>query len=304
MIEEQKMTKVLRVLNELNNGEIVLSKLAGDMRISVRTIQRYIIAIEAAGFPLCSPTPGTWSFVEGFSLQKMKLTENEACLLVLFNDFIDSLQNDTLAKTFQIFKNRALSDNTKNPFYIKFDQCVPYETNIVSQTLQKAIENQKKIHIRLNNKTNLKFLSPLTIANFSGFWYLLCLGYEDKMMKFRMNTIKEATITDEDFETNRKALKAIEESKNIWFEIEANIEVKLQINKEIVEFFKNKQYLPYQKFETENPDGSAIISCKVAKEQELIYLMFTWLPHIKILSPENLATRVKQILSEYLETSA
>ena len=62
------------------------------------------------------PAKGTYAFMEGFSLQKMQLSDTEAGLLVLLNSFVDSLNNKKLNESFDILRKRMLQDNADNPF--------------------------------------------------------------------------------------------------------------------------------------------------------------------------------------------
>ena len=67
------MSRLLYILNRLDKGEINLQKMAKDMGVSVRSVQRYINTIDEADFPIYNPRPGIWTFVEGFNLSKMQI---------------------------------------------------------------------------------------------------------------------------------------------------------------------------------------------------------------------------------------
>ena len=66
--------------------------------------------------------------------------------------------------------------------------------------------------------------------------------------------------------------------------------------------FKNKKYFPLQKMEKELKDGRIVLSCKAAKEEEILPTILHWLPHIKVVSPASLHKHVKEVLTDYLRS--
>jgi len=299
MQETHKINGILRVLNELNSGEVVLKDLAADMGLHVRTLQRYINTVEIAGFPLYCPRDGVYSFIEGYSLQKMRITGSEACLLVLMDNFVNSLDNDELVQSFKNFRTRALQNSGENPFYVKFGSSAPYKSTETTKTLEKAIKNNQVIDI-VYNGNDLTHLKPVKIANFEGFWYLICLGNKDKILKFKIAKIEQIKVREQTFKTDKRIEKVLNESGNIWFEMDKNIEVQLNIRKEAAKYFKSRKYFPSQKIEKENTDGSIILTCKVSRYEEIVHEILHWIPRIRVISPKELADIVEQKVKEYL----
>ena len=103
-----KLTRLLYELNSLDKGPIRLKDMAAETGVSVRTLQRDMNDIEVADFPISNPAPGVYAFVEGFSLEKMKLSGAEASILVLMSDLASSL-GDKFGQSFNNLKNRLLS---------------------------------------------------------------------------------------------------------------------------------------------------------------------------------------------------
>ncbi|MCL2485553.1 MAG: WYL domain-containing protein [Endomicrobia bacterium] len=306
MQKRDKMVGLLKILNALDNGEVVLKDLESEMNLSLRTIQRYIRAIEDADFPLYSPSPGIYSFVEGFSLQKMKLSDKEACLLVLMDNFVGSINNKNLAEAFKELKTRILNSNADNPFYIKTADSVSYESNDITKALETAVTNKEIINMKYKNPSDdivrwINNIKPVKIAYYDGFWYLIALGNQNKILKFRVTYITDVRLSGENFKYDKKIEALLKESKNIWFDEERDTEVNLLLDKRLGKYFKDKEYFPLQKIETENPDGSFIVSCKISKFEEIMPLIFHWIPFIKVISPKELAETVKGKVKNYLE---
>ena len=114
---QHKLTRLLYELNALDKGPIQLSALALEVGVTVRTLQRDMNDIQEAQFPLWNPAPGEYAFVEGFSLEKMKLSGAEACLLVLMSDMAASLGSH-FGESFSALKKRLLTVPEDNPFFI------------------------------------------------------------------------------------------------------------------------------------------------------------------------------------------
>lgn len=295
-----KISAIIFILNKLDCGEVTTKGLAEELNVSTKSIQRYIKEIENAEFPLWNPQKGAYAFVEGFSLQKMLLSDTEAGLLVLLNSFVDSLKNKKIDKSFDMFKKRILSEHADSPFFIKFQSGLKYEINEKTKTIEKAIKEQEYITIESLYNKKLQNLKPIKIAYFEGFWYLICLlGHKNKVLKYNINNIKTITATNKYFEITSDINKILKESTNIYFEMERKIKVTLSVAQKAAKYFKVKEYFPLQKITKENKDGSLILECKIAKEEEILPTIFHWLPHIKVVEPKWLDDIIREILKQY-----
>lgn len=78
-----KFTRILYLLNKLDRGRITLTQEAKSLGFSVRTLQRDLLEMERAGFPLSEFAAGRYTFAEGFSLRKMPLSSRDKALLAL-----------------------------------------------------------------------------------------------------------------------------------------------------------------------------------------------------------------------------
>jgi predicted DNA-binding transcriptional regulator YafY len=294
-----KMSAIIFILNKLDSGEVTTKGLAEELEVSTKSIQRYIKEIEEAEFPLCNPRKGAYAFVEGFSLQKMLLSDTEAGLLVLLNSFVDSLKNKKIDKSFDIFRKRILSENTDSPFFVKFQTGPKYEMSDKTKNIEQAIKSKQYIEIESVNNKRTYNLKPIKIAYFEGFWYLICLWHNNKVLKYNINSIAKITLKDKYFEETKDINKILKETTTIWFEMKRDTKVKLSINKNVSKYFKVKQYFPLQKITKENKDGSLILECKIAKEEEILPTIFHWLPYVKVIEPKWLDDKIRETLKQY-----
>ena len=295
-----KLTRLLYELNELDKGPIHLADMAAEVGVSLRTLQRDIRDIEDAEFPLWNPAPGSYAFVEGFSLGKMKISGAEASILVLMSDLASSLGGN-FSRSFSMLKNRLLSPQ-ENPFFIKMNSGEIYKDTPITRLLEKCIRAREWVEICYKGgKMACYPVRPLKLLWVEGFWYLLALTDDDKLLKFRLEKISSAQELKKTFKYNKNIEQILRESTNIWFEKERPLAVQLEVSAECAKYFKNKTYFPLQKVEKELKDGRVILSCKAAKEEEILPTILHWLPHIKVLSPDGLHARVKEVLNDYLQ---
>ena len=97
---------------------------------------------------------------------------------------------------------------------------------------------------------------------------------------------------------NPKFLEQIEKNDTNWFSNE-NIEVILKINNSAKEYFLRKEILPNKKLLEQN-DEYFTISTIVSYDDEILRVVKSWLPYIKIVSPQYLQTKLDNILIEYI----
>ena len=299
---QNKLTRLLYELNALDKGQIRLKDMAAETGVAVRTIQRDMNDIQEADFPLWNPNPGVYAFTEGFSLERMKLSSAEASILVLMSDMASSLGGN-FGHSFTMLKNRLLATPQDNPFFIKMTQGEQYKQTPITRTLEDSIRAREWVTVYYKGGSQSCYpVRPLKLLWSEGFWYLLSLTDDDKLLKFRLEKITSAKEMGKFFKYDKNIDKILKESTNIWFEKERPLAVQLEVSAECAHFFKQKNYFPLQKLEKELKDGRVVISCKAAKENEILPTILHWLPHIKVISPTSLHKRVKDVLNDYLRS--
>ena len=299
---QNKLTRLLYELNALDKGTIHLADMAAEVGVSVRTLQRDMNDIEAAEFPLWNPKPGSYAFVEGFSLERMKLSSAEASILVLMSDIAASL-GESFSHSFETLKSRLLTARQDNPFFIKMNGGEMYTDTPATRTLEECIRARRRATVCYKGGKMASYsVRPLKLIWMEGFWYLLALTDEDKLLKFRLEKITSVQAQNKPFKYNKNIEKILSESTNIWFEKERPLVAILEVSAVCANYFKRKQYFPLQKLEKQLKDGRIVLSCQAAKEKEILPTILHWLPHIKVLAPASLHKCVKDILNDYLRS--
>lgn len=302
---DNKITRILYILNRLDKGEINLQKTARDMGISLRSVQRYIKTIQAANFPVYDQRPGVWRFVEGFNLSKMQITTQEAGVLAFFSDVANSMGKD-FSKAYKNLCLRITAPNQDNPFFLKIAKGLNFEDTPLTQTLRMAINKRYYLLVNYKSQTSKTekqhLVMPIKIAWYEGFWYLICLGKKERLFKFRLDRISKAEMQKKTFFLDEnKYAELMKQSVNIFFENERNTEVSLKVDGQVAHYFKQKNYFPEQKIVKEEKNGDIILTCKISKAPEILMIIFHWIPYIKVISPKEIKDEVKRQVKNYLD---
>ncbi|MDR0822977.1 MAG: WYL domain-containing protein [Endomicrobium sp.] len=303
MIEEtiNRISRLLFLINELDRGKVYLPLMAQKFCVTNRTIQRDIRVLENAGFVISPFEKGSYGFMDGYSLQKMQLSDKEAVMLVLFSDIAEAL-GDNFTTAFEHLRKRVLQEPAVNPFYIKILKGNSYNSTPLSKTIENAVSNNEKLSVKYDGVKKSDFMvSPLKIAWFDGFWYLLALGRSYALLKLRLEKIKGAQKTGEYFKKPANIEKFLNESISIWLERERKIKVEIKICAKAAKYFKEKTYFPKQKITKTLKNGDCILQCWTDKAEEILPTIFSWLPHITIISPPTLAAEIQKQAKEYLK---
>lgn len=298
----KRLTRIVKLLNILSEGKLVVSDIATELNVSTRTIQRDIKAMEEAGFPIYDEKPGQKRFLKTFSLKKAKLTDEEASMLVLMSDIIKPL-GAKFNTSFSTLKNKVLNANEESLFYIKLHKGPPYKETVITKTLERSIHEKTWVNMTLTHDPSRKLeyqLRPLKIINYDGFWYLLGINLFNKKKTIRLDNILEVASTDKTFKVREDIIKTLEQSPNVWFGEKKDIKVVVKVFPEVAHYFKAKEVFPMQKTTKEWKDGSLTIESHVSNHREAIQIIMQWVPYISIIQPKDLRLKIQTLLKEGL----
>ena len=296
-----KISRLMCILNEFDKGEVFLPSVAEELGVTLRTVQRDIRILENAGFPFANTKKGAYCFVEGFSLQRMRLTAKEGAMLALMGDIAHGLGGG-FCDTFNELRNKVIEHDAENPFFIKIAKGQAFKHPQLMKTLEQAINQRRHAVIKYeNSRLSGKPISPLKIAWFNGFWYLIAYGKDELILKLRLDKIKEVKMLDTTFNRPQKLEKILKDSASIWFEENRQLKVHLHIDGEVAKYFKQREYFPKQKIIKTAHDGSVTISCAVGRYEEILPTILEWIPHIVVQEPQALKDLVTDKIKTYSE---
>lgn len=104
--KEKRLVRLLKIVLTLDQGSIRLETLAKEEGCSLRTIQRDIFALQAAGLPLVRNYNSTWTFMESFSLRN--ITKTNAVDYAFLNEILNAIE------TYKTDKKSAFTEKNKS----------------------------------------------------------------------------------------------------------------------------------------------------------------------------------------------
>ena len=302
---ESKVARILYLLNRMDKGAINLRQEAEKLRVTQRTLQRDMKALQEAEFPIYDPKPGIYTFSEGYSLEKMNLSPAEASVLGVMSDVAGSL-GKRYAKAFLSLKHRFIS-HKRSPFFIKIEQSATPLSNEIVMQLETTIAESRVINIYYHGRKPCycNSIKPLKICWMDGFWYLIALTEPGNVhFKFRVDKIAQVIPQQTKFSYSGNIDGLLMESKNIWFGTERNITIKLLVSGNAVEYFKKHDYFPSQNIEKEHKNDSITVSCRANNFMEVLPQIKRWIPCVKVITPIALAETLKAEIKAYMEDSS
>jgi predicted DNA-binding transcriptional regulator YafY len=285
--------RLAQMLVKLNQGEKLDPRsLADEFGVNLRTIQRDL-NVRFAYLPL-QKTDGRYHldriFLGQLSTKDIERFAGLAGVRGLFPSLSDAFLRD-------IFDSRVQGALLVQGHH--YENLAGKEQ--LFRELEKAIVARRQVAFDYAKPDGLKSyasVSPYKLINNKGIWYLAALDSEKlKAFSFtkieRLRTLESAFVWNADIDTQLAA------EDGIWLSEEKQ-EVVLKISKEVASYFKRRRLIANQVIEKELEDGGLIVSAKVGHPNQVIPIVRYWIPHIKIISPEELQRELENGLSTYL----
>lgn len=291
MATQATLEKVAKIYELLTKSPVSEDHLCKIFNKDKRTIARYIKILKDDGINIKL-------YNEIYSITDLKKDENDVVFSLLKN-FTKNQGYEIYQKSKGLFKE--INKEYKNTFFIQLKN-ENLDSNDLEffKSLASAIENKEMINFTYNN---YKFrVKPLKIANFDGFWYLLCLdtNKDDKFKKFHLKSIKNLTILNEKF-TNAKDIEAkLKNANSIWFDIDnQGFIVELLVDNSILKFLER---IPLKTQAIIRKQDESEVHLKVSNYYEIVPFILQFIPFIKVIAPNDLNEYLKNLLSEYLKS--
>ncbi|MCS5451261.1 helix-turn-helix transcriptional regulator [Enterobacter huaxiensis] len=161
--------------------------------------------------------------------------------------------------------------------------------------IEKSIKNRNVCKIQYKDKTRL--INPYKLINKKNIWYLQATE-NSRLKSFSLSQITWLDIQDSTFIPEENALELLEKRLDPWVS-EDTFEVKIFINSTISHYFTRRNLLPEQEI-IGKPNGGVTLRCRAAHENQILPLIFYWLPNIQILEPAWLKDKLLGTLESYL----
>lgn len=281
----------------LEKERVTTATLSREFQTTKRTIQRDLTFLKHCGFPVSEIGQGIYRLDKQIFKNFDLFDENELALIVAIKCAVTQLGQPFQKAADEVF-NRLYQSTASQPIYIHVDESVPLDTRLMNRLL-KAIRNKRKLSFSYTSKTKSHpaNVDPYKIVHYDGFWYLVGREEETGIIKrYALDKLKDMKMLPGHFTSIPKDLDALlQQSVNIWFSEERNLEVVIEVNPKAADYFKRRKIFPTQEIKEERTDGSLIVSFKVGNYGEIRDTIKAWLPNVRILAPEILG---QDILNE------
>ena len=165
--------------------------------------------------------------------------------------------------------------------------------------IEQSIKNCNVCQIVYKGKTRL--INPYKLINKKNIWYLQATE-NSRLKSFSLSQIRWLDIQKRTFTPDENVIGLLEKNLDPWVS-EDTFEVKIFIKDNISHYFLRRDLLPAQELLEEQHDG-VTLRCQAAHENQILPLLFYWLPNIQILEPAWLKEKLVKTLEGYLAGSA
>lgn len=287
--------RLCQMLVKLNQGEELDAKsLAEEFNISIRTAQRDLS--ERFGY-LPLEKNGTRYRLDPACLGKIGLKDVErfaslAGVRGLFPSLSDKFLRD-------IFDSRIQS-----ALLIKGQHYESLEGHEACfRQLEQAIVNRRCISFVFckteSRKKQYQNVEPYKMINHRGVWYLAARD-AGQLKTFGFSHIEQIQVLEHRFEFDPAIEKSLIEEDGIWL-AKDKIKVLIQVDKEVAMHFKRRKLINNQVIEQELAGGGLIISAMIGHTKQVLPIVRYWIPHLRIISPEEMRSELELGLAAYLD---
>lgn len=293
--------RLIQILARLNDGEkLYLRELSQEFGVGVRTLQKDFNE-RLIMFPIQTDRSGYYWFEEGYTLRQNRL-ESEEMMIVLLS-LMPLSESPHLRRIGQNVIKKLFAKEIPNPFYIKPEGMEDIDIDsILINTLEEAINTRRIVRIETSEKSFS--VEAYRIVSFDGIWYLYARDkHTNRLKTWLVSKLKNAHTTDERHDTHPRMIeRMLDHTHTAWFEEGGEFEVVVEIDPSIAHLFELKKFLNSQEILENRDDGSLIVSFDVSSDEDVDNLIKSWLPHIKVLSPERFRDKIRDELKNYLQS--
>ena len=287
--QNERSKRLGRIFEMISHEPKSTKQIADALGLNVRTIQRDLNEILAFN--------GAVKKGRLWSVDKSEFDPNDENQIVL--SVLDKMAKNVGAEFYSKAHGllKGISEGLNHPIFVSLSAEKLEKKDIeLIENLESVIASRNEIELLYFSKTHR--LSPIKIALFDGFWYLLAMAGE-KLKKFHLKSIKEIKILPSKFKIDESLENRIKSANSAWFDPEKSFIVRLLIDKVVKKYFERKP-LPNQQIMCENEDGSIEIEVQVTHIMEIKPLVFYYLPHIKVIEPSSLADDILAEMEGYI----
>ncbi|MCK5110344.1 MAG: WYL domain-containing protein [Arcobacteraceae bacterium] len=236
-------------------------------------------------------------------LTKTLLSAKELAIIsILKAKSKDKYSDKELSEKTEILFNK-FEEELSNRVYQKLavEKIDTFKDEIIQ--IKNAIESKNIIKCFYNDKQ--REIYPLKILNLEGYWYLIIYEPKDNKIKtFHLNTIKNIEVLNLNFTYSQKKVKSFDNAITAYYKPDNElITVQLFIDDTVSIYFIRKPITSTQRIIKKYDDSSIEIELTITDLMEIIPTIQRYMPHIKVIEPDELKVEVRRNIEEYLKDS-
>lgn len=291
---ERLADRLANILTKLNMGyQLNAKELASEFGVSSRTISRDFDRLNTY-LPLLQDEGTKKYYLDSNYLGK--ITPND------IRSFAQLSGISHLYPSLDIAFLRELLDRRANEIYsakgYSFEDVTKFKD--LFKSIGKSIQENGRISFVYKGETRL--VEPYRLVHHHGSWYLAAV-HNGNLKAYRIAHLESfQSLELSSFKPDIKILEQLNNAESIWFGLD-KFEVVLTIDQAVAFHFQQRQLLPEQQIIKKLDDGGLLLSSHITHTTQLLPLVRYWLPHIKIVNPEELQQELENELKKYMSIS-
>lgn len=286
--------RLCAILQKLNQGErLNIDQLAEDFGVHRRTIQRDLL--ERFAFLPLEKIGGLFALSPAY-LGRITIRDVEHFAgLAGLNGLFPGLDTQFIRELFDSRLQDTLDIHGGN--YEDLQQRIDD-----FRALQNAIGQRCMVRFCYRKADGDKWVevAPYRLINNSGVWYLAAAD-RGQPKAYAFGKISALTCLNTHYETDPNIESMLDEEDSIWLN-EKKTEVVLTVAPAAAIYFRRRKLVAQQVIEKELENGGLIVSGKFAHPDQILPIVRYWIPHVRIVSPEDWQAEMEKQIQAYLNT--
>ncbi|RAX58623.1 hypothetical protein CCZ01_02220 [Helicobacter monodelphidis] len=285
-----RLGKILELLYE--GKEFSLKELSEKFGVSERTLQRDLY--ERLGDKITKQN-GVFKLLNHTQIQHQNRYDRTISILKEVSKGIGEDFSKTADEIFDLFKIAQRDSYATKLFLDDISAKSALIHKIENAITQNFI---LKIRYKFHDMPIECVVTPIQIVCLNGIWYLIAAN-QDGICKININSIVKLKSKKDKKGQNIPQQKNIQDIVGESFCIkESRINVKLQINSEIADYFKNKKFTNLQTI-IEQDNKNLVVEFAVSSLEEIKGEILRWLPYVIVLEPKLLRDDIQKTILDY-----
>jgi len=294
----EKVINILKILNLIEQGKAPSVKTLSEVcEVSERSIYRYLNILYNIVPIVYDPKLGGYRLENEKALRVIPFEKKEIALLSSLMDLLSKSGKD-IYKTFKDIiekiyicqKDRESPSTTSEVFH--FIGSFRGESKWVDEIARAIIDSKQlmiKYHAINTDEITERLIDPYGLVFYDGLWfvYAYCHLREDYRL-FATDRIKELEILKTGF-LKPEGFSLRERLSHCWGIWEGEVKtVTVRFSKDIAPVIMRKEKWHPSEERKVFEDGSIELTFRVSGLQEIKWWIYSWIPHVEVIAPEEL----------------